>query len=48
MLNLGKAVLESLPIDPIFAEISAAADAEENVVASKYDMTEQPQILTKS
>ena len=32
MLNLGKAVLESLPIDPIFAEMAVAADAEKNAI----------------
>ncbi|MEE3719316.1 hypothetical protein V2H45_21465 [Tumidithrix elongata RA019] len=30
VLNLGKAVLEEIPPDPIFAELVAAADAEEN------------------
>ncbi|CAN1210635.1 hypothetical protein TUMEXPCC7403_10595 [Tumidithrix helvetica PCC 7403] len=30
VLNLGKAVLEEIPPDPIFTELVAAADAEEN------------------
>jgi hypothetical protein len=30
VLNLGKAVLEEIPPDPIFAELVAAAEAEEN------------------
>ncbi len=40
VLSLGKAVLESLPIDPIFAEMAAAADAEENAIL-KAKMNEE-------
>jgi len=40
VLSLGKAVLESLPIDPIFAEMAAAADVEENAIL-KAKMNEE-------